>query len=46
MKLKSKTGRIVETDNEMVIEQLIKYGAVPIQDKPKAAPKPPLRKGV
>lgn len=37
MKLKDKDGHIVETSNEFVISQLLKYGAVEVktQTKPK-----------
>lgn len=35
MKLRDKDGHIVETKNEFVIHQLLKYGAVEIKDKPK-----------
>jgi hypothetical protein len=34
MKLKDKNGRILETENQFVIDQLIKYGAVEIKSEP------------
>lgn len=37
MKLKDRDGHIVETSNEFVINQLLKYGAVEV--KPSAKPK-------
>lgn len=42
MKLKDKDGHIVETSNQFVIEQLVKYGAVEVKE----AQKPKDKKGV
>lgn len=35
MKMKDKDGHIVETSNEFVIGQLLKYGAIEVKEKPK-----------
>lgn len=41
MKLKDRDGHIVETSNEFVINQLLKYGAVEVKEttKPKETTK-------
>lgn len=40
MKLKDRDGHIVETSNEFVIAQLLKYGAVEVKETTKAKEKP------
>lgn len=35
MKLKDSKGRILETDNKFVIDQLLKYGAVEVKEQAK-----------